>query len=188
MPISTPHQEITYIPLQHFIDSTMLYRVTSTNVNGTKNQSPYLLTTGRFGLSIEKEEEFAHRTQLIAKHLEKYRKGGKTLVIGTGEFMYVPMQLASHMGSDVYFQATTRSPIYQTNQESYTIQNKFIFDSPENGGLINHLYNIQPYQYEEIFIFIERMSSTTGTDMLLKELQRTKIPFITIVMMTESIA
>ena len=46
--------------------------------------------------------------------------------------MYVPMQIASNMGSDVYFQATTRSPIYQTNRESYTIHNKFAFDSPEN--------------------------------------------------------
>ena len=42
----------------------MLYRVTSTNVNGTQNQSPYLLATGRFGLSIEKEKEFSHRTQI----------------------------------------------------------------------------------------------------------------------------
>ena len=58
--------------------------------------------------------------------------------------MYVPMQIASYMGSGVYFQATTRSPIYQTDRESYTIQNKFIFDSPENTGVINHLYNIKP--------------------------------------------
>ncbi len=184
-PISAPHQEITYIPIQHFIDSTMLYRVTSTNVNGTKNQSPYLLTTGRFGLSIEKEEEFAHRTQLIAKHLEKYRKGGKTLVIGTGEFMYVPMQIAAQMGSDVYFQSTTRSPIYQTDKEFYIIQQKFEFDSPENSGVMNHLYNIECNQYNEIFIFIERISSLNALNSLINELSRTKIPFINVVIMTE---
>ena len=68
--------------------------------------------------------------------------------------MYVPMQIASQMGSDVYFQSTTRSPIYQTDKESYTIQQKFKFDSPENCGVINHLYNIESTNIIRRFLFL----------------------------------
>ncbi|MCQ6275561.1 phosphoribosyltransferase family protein [Bacillus sp. V3B] len=181
------HQEITYIPIHHFMNSTMLHKVTSTTANGTENQSPYLQTTGRFGLSIESEEEFSHQSRVIANYLKEYRKGGETLVIGTGEFMYVPMRVASEMGPDIYFQSTTRSPIYQTDRESYTIQQKFEFDSPENSGVINHLYNIESNQYDEIFIFVERMSALHHSHSLIAELRKTKIPYIHIVTMTETI-
>ena len=99
--------------------------------------------------------------------------------------MYVPMQIASQMGSDVYYQSTTRSPIYQTDKEFYIIQQKFEFDSPENSGVMNHLYNIEYNQYDEIFIFIERMSSLNALNSLINELSRTKIPFINVVIMTK---
>ncbi len=180
-------QKVTYLSVKEFLEPEMFEQVTSSNINGSTNQSPYLKATGRFGLTIEEDKEFSGQLQTAANHLREHRKGKRTLVIGTGEFMYVPMHMASNMGPDVYFQATTRSPIYQTDREDYTIQHKFVFDSPEDTGVINHLYNIEPHQYDEIFIFIERISSLNGPDTLIKELTKTQIPFINMVIMTDTV-
>ena len=46
--------------MQHFMRSTICVNLLLLMLNGTKNESPYLQTTGRFGLSIEEEEEFSH--------------------------------------------------------------------------------------------------------------------------------
>lgn len=184
-PILDKVQELAFISMKEFMGADLLERVTSTNINGSHNDSPYLTATGRFGHTIEEEKTFSYQLQVAASHLKGQRRGARTLVIGTGEFMYVPMQIASNMGSAVYFQATTRSPIHQSDRDSYLIHNKFVFNSPENEGLINHLYNIKANQYDEIFIFIERMSTSNGADELLTELRKTQIPYVTIVSMTE---
>ena len=176
-------QELTYISMKELLFEP----VTSTNENGCRNDSPYLTATGRFGHTIEEDNVFSRQLQAAASQLKEQRRGAKTLVIGTGEFMYIPMQMAASMGPAVYFQATTRSPIHQSDRDSYSIHNKFIFDSPENEGLTNHLYNIRANQYDEIFIFIERMSTSNATDTLLKQLRKTKIPYVTIVTMTEQV-
>lgn len=178
-------QEVTTISIQELLAPELFEAVRSTESNGGTNHSSYIKATGRFGLTSEEDNAFSQQFQTVANHLKGQRKGQKTLVIGTGEFMYVPMQIASHMGEEVYFQATTRSPIYQSAKESYTIQNKFVFDSPENAGLTNHLYNIREHQYDEIMIFVERMSSYTGVDSLVQALRKTQIPFVTIVVLTE---
>lgn len=179
--------EISYLSIAEFLKPEMLQYATSTDATGNPNQSAYVKATGRFGLSTNENQAFSRQLQAMAAHLTAQRKGKKTLVIGTGEFMYVPMHIASMMGSEVYFQATTRSPIYQTTREAYTIQSKFTFDSPENAGVVNHLYNIEPNQYDDIFIFIERMSSMDGANALVKELATTLIPSVKIVIMTEII-
>lgn len=174
-------QELTIVSMKE----SLLEPVTSISANGRRNDSPYLTATGRFGHTIEEDNVFSRQFQVAANRLKEQRRGVRTLVIGTGEFMYVPIQIAASMGSGVYFQATTRSPIHQSDRDSYSIHNKFAFDSPENEGLMNHLYNIKADQYDEIFIFIERMSTSNGADTLLKELRKTQIPYVTIVNMTE---
>lgn len=179
--------ELSYLPVQHLLSSDSLQRSSSTSVNGIPNKSSYLQMTGRFGLSIEKEKELSNQIQKVASYIHEQRRvcEGKTLVIGTGEFMYVPMQIASHMGESVYFQSSTRSPIYHSSLNDYTIQQKFIFDSPENQGVTNYLYNIEENQYDEVFIIFERMSSLDAASPLIKELSKVKIPYIHIVNMTE---
>ncbi|WP_137727238.1 phosphoribosyltransferase family protein [Lysinibacillus sp. SGAir0095] len=182
---NTFRPEVVYLPVCHLLSSENFQQSASTSVNGIINKSSYLHATGRFGLSIEKEKEFSNRIQAVASYVKEKRRGEKTLVIGTGEFMYLPMYLASQMGEGVYFHSTTRSPIYHTNLNDYTIRQKFIFDSPENQGVTNYLYNIQPNQYDEVFIIFERMSSLEAASPLIEELSKVNIPFINIVNMTE---
>lgn len=185
-PINEVKQKVSFIDLNGYITADMYEYITSINPNGIENQSPFLKLTGRFGLDIEEERFYSKEYKNLAELVKKHRKGSRTLVIGTGEFMYVPMKIASRMGSGVVFQSTTRSPIYQTERHSYTIHNKFTFDCPENGGTLNFLYNIFPEQYDEIFIFIERVNSLKDFDPIIHELKRTKIPLINIVLMSNS--
>ncbi|WP_404427363.1 phosphoribosyltransferase family protein [Ureibacillus chungkukjangi] len=177
--------EVSYLPVSHLLSSDSLQQSSSTSVNGISNKSSYLHATGRFGLSIQKEKEFSNQIQAVANYVKEKRRGKKTLVIGTGEFMYLPMHIAAQMGEGVYFHSTTRSPIYHTNSNDYTIWQKFNFDSPENQGVTNYLYNIQANQYDEVFIIFERMSSLDAASPLIEELARVNLPYINIVNMTE---
>ncbi len=179
--------EVSYLPVSHLLSSESLQQSSSTSVNGIPNKSNYLQMTGRFGLCIETEKEFSNQIQKVADFVNEHRRSraGKVLVIGTGEFMYVPMQIASHMGEHIYFQSSTRSPIYHSNLNDYTIQQKLLFDSPENQGVTNYLYNIEENQYDEVFIIFERMSSLDAASPLIEELSKVNIPYIHIVNMTE---
>lgn len=178
-------QHISYLSIEEMMDKEMYVHKHSISASGTTNRSPYLKATGRFGITKEEEEVYAKTFQKAGAYLQTFRKGKRTLVIGTGEFMYIPMKIASYMGDGILYQSTTRSPIYQTNHEYYLVQQKFIFESPENVGITNFLYNIEPNQYDEIFLFIERTEAFDGRHSLLHELRRTHIPFIHVVTMTQ---
>ncbi|WP_042345153.1 phosphoribosyltransferase family protein [Bacillus massiliigorillae] len=184
--ISSTQQEITFIPLYEHMEKDNFLPFSSTSENQTKHPSPYLKSTGRFGLTKEEDILFSNQCCDLAQYVANYRKGTKSLVIGTGEFMYIPMKIASEMGNGIYYQSTTRSPIYQTEHETYSIRSKFTFESPENPGVTNHLYNIESSQYDDVFIFIERLSTYDHIHSLIEELKRTHIPHINIVVMTKA--
>ncbi|MFJ7664979.1 phosphoribosyltransferase family protein [Lysinibacillus sp. NPDC097162] len=127
--------------------------------NGVENRAPYMLATGRLMLTTEQHAAQKKMYQTIADQLRGLRTDGPALVIGTGEFMYVPMQIATCLGEDVYFQSTTRSPIYCANNPSYTITEKIAFESPENNGVENYLYNLHSHPYSELFLVVERIAN-----------------------------
>ena len=153
--------------------------------NGIENTSPYLLATGRFMLTAKQHAEQKNTLKKIAQHLKKLRTGGPALVIGTGEFMYVPMQIASYLGDGVYVQSTTRSPIYCTQEPGYTITEKIAFDSPENNGVVNYLYNIQSHPYSEIFLMVERIANQEGVAKVVQALQSVSDAKIYVICMHE---
>lgn len=139
--------------------------------NGLINKYPYLLATGRFMLTSKQHVDQKQTIQAIAMQLQELRTNGPALVIGSGEFMYVPMQIASYLGNDVYFQSTTRSPIYCTDDLGYTINDKIAFESPENNGVTNFLYNLQSQSYTELFFIVERIASKEVVARVVKALQ-----------------
>jgi len=122
-------------------------------------------------LTSKQHFEQMNMLQAIAKQLKELRTDGPALVIGTGEFMYVPMQIASYLGEGVYFQSSTRSPIYCTDDVDYTITEKIVFESPENNGVENYLYNVQSQLYTELFLIIERISNKEVVDRMVAALQ-----------------
>ncbi|KOY81975.1 phosphoribosyltransferase family protein [Lysinibacillus macroides] len=149
-------QEITILPIQQSMEQKP-YR--SIAENGLVNKQPYLTATGRFMLTSAQHFKQKEALQAVGRQLTSLRTDGPALVVGTGEFMYVPMQIASYLGSDVYVQSTTRSPIYCTDEKGYTITEKLAFDSLENNGVTNYLYNVQSRPYSELFLMVERIAN-----------------------------
>jgi hypoxanthine-guanine phosphoribosyltransferase len=76
---------------------------------------------------------------------------GKTLVLGTGEFMHAAFVLGRALeahGCDVRVQSTTRSPILQWGAVSASIHVPDVYGE----GVQNYLYNVHPEQYDRILI------------------------------------
>ncbi|MDA2566563.1 phosphoribosyltransferase family protein [Bacillus cereus] len=149
--------------------------------------SNYIKYTGRFGISAYEQKHIHSFAQEAGKTLKRERMGKRTLCLGTGEFMYIPMKIAAEMGENILYQSTTRSPIHPvSNDVNYAIHNHFSYPSPENSTITNYFYNISPHDYDEVFVFIERDLGEEALFPLLQQLQ-TAIPFIHIVSFSNSI-
>jgi len=155
--------KIIPIDLSEVIIKTSPYYHHSSNAN-------YLWQTGRFGLDSSETEEFNEFVRTIASKLVPFRSGGKTLCLGNGELMYLPMKIASLMGNEVYFQSTTRSPILVSNSNDYLIQSKYTFPCPEDHSVQHYFYQIEPNMYQEVFVFFERELDEVDVAPFIKQL------------------
>ena len=79
---------------------------------------------------------------------------GKILVLGTGEFTYLPFKFAQWLeerGFEVYFQSTTRSPIVLGG----AVKTKLEFLDHYGDDIPNYVYNLEPHDYDLIFVCFE---------------------------------
>jgi len=93
--------------------------------------------------------------------LERYGKVGfpppyplNILVLGTGEFSYLPFKFAQWLeweGQKVHFQSTTRSPIVLGG----AIRTKLEFPDHYGDDIPNYVYNLEPHDYDLIFVCLE---------------------------------
>lgn len=155
--------------------------VVSTNSEGVMNPCPYLLSTGRFGLHHPESKQLDSGVGQCAAYLRGLRSGGRTLCMGSGEFMYIPMRVAAAMGEEIAYQSSTRSPIHPHEADSYAIRNVFAFSSPDDVQVPNFFYNIPEGYYEEIFYFMEREVAEEQLATLMTALAQTGIPNIHVV-------
>ncbi|MFP3721012.1 phosphoribosyltransferase family protein [Niallia circulans] len=168
---------IEYISLENYVKDCIV-PLTSSNLAGERNSFRYIKDTGRFG--IHTEEGTDDWIKEAAKMLKKKRRG-TSLCVGTGEFMYIPMKLASFMGEDISYQSTTRSPIYPHDEEHYGAQTAYCFANPEDKEIVNFLYNVKPNQYDDIFLFFERNVKEDSLKELLAALKAVQVKKINIV-------
>lgn len=131
----------------------------SMSTDGYANMAPYLKYTGRFGLQSVDNAGLDAEILRAAERLNKLRSGQCTLVMGTGEFMYIPMRIAAELGPNVYYQSTTRSPVYPHREEGYGVACGVAYPSPDDSTVRNFIYNVDPGQYDEIFVLLERESN-----------------------------
>jgi len=143
--------------------------------------SPYLLLTGRFGLSTPNNQEILPLAREIGEELKCDRIGEKTLCLGTGEFMYFPMLVSAYMGKGISFHTTTRSPIYSFAQPQYGIQNGFSFENPDEPSTTNYVYNVPFKYYDEVYVFFEREVSNERLTSMLKVFRELGIPRLVLV-------
>jgi hypothetical protein len=80
--------------------------------------------------------------------------GERILVLGTGEFCYLPFRLAEMLeegGGEVFCQATTRSPTLI----GHAIRCAEAFPDIYGGAFLNFIYNVEPMSYDRIFLCSE---------------------------------
>lgn len=164
-----------------WVDISSFFSKTTLSVDNPMNQSAFIHETGRFGLSSSENNNLHHIASLAAAKLNQKRSGNKTLCLGTGEFMYLPMKLASLMGNGVFYQSTTRSPIFIENKVGYGARFGESFPNPEDLSITHFVYNIPPGFYDELFIFMERKVELESLQPLLKELEKLQIKMIKLV-------
>ena len=86
----------------------------------------------------------------------------KILVLGSGEFMFFPYKFALQLQQkfnennlvEVFFKATTRSPISATFDNSI-IQNQIAFLDNYGEGIDNYIYNLKNHSYNQIILCVE---------------------------------
>ncbi|HJV17290.1 MAG TPA: phosphoribosyltransferase family protein, partial [Bacillales bacterium] len=141
----------------------------------------YIKETGRFGIGSHERTQIYQKIIQTARFLSEKRTGNKTLCLGTGEFMYIPMKIASEMSEGVSFQSTTRSPIYISNEKNYGVRFGATFPNPEDMTVSHFVYNIPKNYYDDLFLFFEREVDDESLEGILEALKLTQIKSIKIV-------
>ncbi|MWJ30819.1 MULTISPECIES: phosphoribosyltransferase family protein [Saccharibacillus] len=150
----------------------------SEETSGRASDCPYLEWTGRFGMREADNAELERQVRDAAAYLRSRRTGSRTLCMGTGEFMYVPMRIAAELGDGVLYQSSTRSPIHVLDEEGYAVRSAFAHTSPDDAGVPNFFYNIPEGAYDEIFVFLERTPPEENLKPLLAALAHTGVPVV----------
>jgi hypothetical protein len=163
------HHIGNYFDLLHF---------ESVNASKDKNDLPYLESTGRFGMVGRDILKLDKQIHACSEYLKSKRKGKRTLCMGTGEFMYIPMRIAAGMGEGVLYQSSTRSPIHPHDGDEYAIHNVYPFECPEDSTIANFFYNVSHDSYDEIFVFLERSTNGERLATYMEALKRTAVPVI----------
>jgi len=173
-------------PELKFLNLINLVPVVSEDSSGYKNVSPYLLLTGRFGLSTLDNQEILPLAREIGEELKCDRIGEKTLCLGTGEFMYFPMLVSAYMGKGISFHTTTRSPIYPFSTLQYGIQSGLSFGNPDEPSTTNYVYNVPNKYYDEVYVFFEREVSNERLTSMLNAFRELGIPRLVLVFCASS--
>jgi hypothetical protein len=165
---------------KHFADQ-IIPAASSRIYGGKLDGIPYAAYSGRFGLDEKARSLLDDSLSGLAAELSRISKGHSVLCVGSGEFMYIPMKIAALMSDHVSYQSTTRSPIHIVDKEGYGARFGIAFPSPEDLEVQHYLYNVAPYQYDEVFMFFEREIPDEWLDPMLKEFQKTGIQTINLV-------
>ncbi len=147
----------------------------------TCEYTPYIKETGRFGLTDTERTKIDEACLVVGKQLNARRMGKRTLCLGTGEFMYLPMKISTFMGQGISYHSTTRSPIHPVDQENYGVKNGFSFSNPEDETITHYVYNIPKGLYDEVFLFHEGQVPKKKLQQLIDILNDRGIHYITVV-------
>jgi len=126
----------------------------------------YSIYTGRFGMPSDYNENIETISADIGFHLSAKRKSSKTLVVGMGEFIYIPSRIAAYMGNNILYKSSTRSPIFCDESNDYPINSRIQFKLRD---IQYYLYNMKE-SCDEIFIIHENPITEEDKHELIKQL------------------
>lgn len=132
--------------------------------------NPDTKTSAENGMSGDQKQKTHDAIKVIAKKLIPHLKGKKRAILGTGEFMYIPLKCADHFPDINYFNATTRSPVIANNEKEYGIKTAIYFTCPIDPSRNEYLYNSNTLGCDEVVLFMEKTVPQENLHSLLQEL------------------
>lgn len=141
----------------------------------------YIKYTGRFGMNKKDQENLRSLIKEEKNKLVIQNKEENILVLGTEEFMYIPMMFAKQMEGNIYYHSITRSPIIEIENENYPINSKFKLNSFYNEEVSNYVYNIDKNNYKECFLFVELNKDKKNYEKIINIFKSTNIEKLNIV-------
>ncbi|RSD26293.1 phosphoribosyltransferase family protein [Mesobacillus subterraneus] len=171
-----PEQEVKKVYLDSYSGEE-----DATYFGGKIADIPYAALSGRFGMDEQDRRKLDESISALSSELSRMVTGKRVLAVGTGEFMYIPMKIASLIGGDIRFQSTTRSPIHVVDKDGYGARYGMAFPNPEDHEIQHYLYNVEPFHYDEAMIFFEREVTDESLKPLLEQFRQAGIPSIKIV-------
>ena len=106
--------------------------------------------TGRYGISSSQNAIIDYVAKQVSKEFSQDET--RKLVLGSGEFNYIPLKIAENMNGDTYYQSTGRSPILPIANSG--TENKFEINNIYE-GFLEYLYNIPKDFYKSLYIIYE---------------------------------
>lgn len=137
----------------HFFKGEEMIGLSRILGDGNEKKYDYLKHSGRFGISTHDLYKIEMDIENIIKNMKIPKE--KVLVLGTEEFMYIPMIMASLIPNAKYA-STTRSPIYVGTKEEYAIKYAAKFKNPFDKQVENYIYNLGYEKYKSVFFVTER--------------------------------
>lgn len=141
--------------------------------------------TGRFGLTESDQYKLVENAKNEAEVLSKLLKDEKTLCVGTGEFMYIPLLISYFISPDITFKSTTRSPILPYDLPNYPIHSRARFLSLEDGISENYIYNLDSHRVNQVVLFLEKLTNDFYSNSLIKTLERAGVVKLIVVYFDE---
>lgn len=141
----------------------------------------YIKYTGRFGINKNDQENLMSIVKQEKNKLVAENKEENILVLGTEEFMYIPMMFAKEMEGNIYYHSITRSPIIEIQNGNYPINSKFKLNSFYNKEIVNYVYNIDKNNYKECFLFVELNKDNRRYEKIINIFKHTNIEKLNIV-------
>ncbi|WP_323702482.1 TRSP domain-containing protein [Mammaliicoccus sp. Dog046] len=175
--------KVQYHSLRNIINDHFIVKAQNMLRDGTIHDNPYFISTGRFTLNGKEQQISESLFQRMGELLNDLLDDKPKLVIGVGEFLYVPLQIARYLpGKEINVQGTTRF-----NFEASTLKHsnkKISFMSPLERTITHYLYNLEIDQYDEIIVFVERLRHKTEIDDLVQQLKILGAKSILVIEMT----
>lgn len=131
-------------------------------VSNRDKEEKFLLGTGKFGVSSLDNPTLL---EYICYDFEKLNSifdiisNEKTLFMGFGEFMYIPMYVAAYLNNkNIEYSSPSLSPIHTSDLPNYPIKNVDKINCPYGIQKDYHIYNLSE-EYKNVILFLERQPS-----------------------------
>lgn len=120
----------------------------------TAGWPPHLPAGGRTGTGPADRGAQEQALAVLAGRLAP-RLGGRTLVVGTEELMWLPVRLAALLPGEVAVQSTTRSPVLPADLPGYAVRSALLAPAPDEPGRTTRLHGLPAEPYDDVVLVVD---------------------------------